>query len=204
MASINYAQKEIACKVVYYGPGMCGKTTNLLHLHRSIDAEMRGELVALATPGEKTLFFDFLPISAANLYGFNTKFQLYTVPGQVTYNSTRRLVLRGVDGVVFVCDSQWDKLAENVESFLNLMENLSTYNYSLDSVPFVVQLNKRDLPNAAPVDFITYLLKRPPVPQFEAVATEGKGVFETLECVCRYVLAGLRRHEAVTATAADL
>jgi hypothetical protein len=129
MASINYALKEISCKVVYYGPGMCGKTTNLQYIHQHTVADKRGNMVSLATPGERTLFFDFLPLEASQVHGFRTKFQVYTVPGQVMYNSTRKLVLRAVDGVIFVCDSQWEKMRENVESFRNLQENLASYGY---------------------------------------------------------------------------
>jgi len=154
MASINYALKEISCKVVYYGPGMCGKTTNLQQIHQQTVPDKRGNMVSLATPGERTLFFDFLPLEASQIHGFRTKFQLYTVPGQVMYNSTRKLVLRGVDGVIFVCDSQWEKMRENLESFRNLMENLAAYGYSLETTPYVVQYNKRDLPKIAPVALV--------------------------------------------------
>ncbi len=192
MASINYAQKEISCKIVYYGPGMCGKTTNLQYIHEHITDDRRGKMVSLATPGERTLFFDFLPLEAPPVHGFDTKFQVYTVPGQVMYNSTRRLVLRGVDGIIFVCDSQWEKMAENVESFRNMEENLASYNTSLDIIPYIVQYNKRDLPGVAPVSFLEWLINRKAVPSFEASATEGDGVFETLNQVCRLVLSNLR------------
>src|SRR3990172_3578250 len=174
MASINYSQKEVCCKIVYYGPGMGGKTTNLQQLHERVQSEKKGGLVSLATPGERTLFFDFLPLEAPRVHGFLTKFQLYTVPGQVTYNSTRKLVLRGVDGVVFVCDSHWEKCAENVESYHNLGENLATYGYSLDAIPHVIQYNKRDLgQEAAPTPYLAFPLNRRRVPEFEAVAIRG-------------------------------
>jgi signal recognition particle receptor subunit beta len=189
MASINYALKEISCKVVYYGPGMCGKTTNLQHIHQHTVPDKRGNMVSLATPGERTLFFDFLPLEASQVHGFRTKFQLYTVPGQVMYNSTRKLVLRAVDGIIFVCDSQWDKMRENVESFRNLAENLASYGYSLETTPYVVQYNKRDLDNIAPVDYLQYTINPRQVPHFEAVATQGDGVFDTLNCICTLVLA---------------
>ena len=192
MASVNYALKEISCKIVYYGPGMCGKTTNLQYIHEHIAGDHKGNLVSLATPGERTLFFDFLPLSAPRIHGFETKFQVYTVPGQVMYNATRKLVLRAVDGIIFVCDSQWDKVVENLESFRNMQENLSTYGYSLETMPYVVQYNKRDLPNVAPVDYLQYLVNRRQVPWFEGIATTGVGVFETLDIVCRYVLANLQ------------
>jgi signal recognition particle receptor subunit beta len=189
MASINYALKEISCKVVYYGPGMCGKTTNLQWIHQHTIEDKRGNMVSLATPGERTLFFDFLPLEASQIHGFRTKFQLYTVPGQVMYNSTRKLVLRGVDGVIFVCDSQWDKMRENLESFRNLHENLAGYGYSLETTPYVVQYNKRDLPNTAPADYVRYVINPRQVPEFEAVAIRGEGVFESLNCICSTVLA---------------
>lgn len=189
MASINYALKEISCKVVYYGPGMCGKTTNLQWIHQHTLEDKRGNMVSLATPGERTLFFDFLPLEASQIHGFRTKFQLYTVPGQVMYNSTRKLVLRGVDGVIFVCDSQWDKMRENLESFRNLQENLAGYGYSFETTPYVVQYNKRDLPSATPVDYMRYVINPRQVPEFEAVAIQGEGVFESLNCICSMVLA---------------
>ncbi len=191
MASINYALKEISCKIVYYGPGMCGKTTNLQQIHQQTMPDKRGNMVSLATPGERTLFFDFLPLEASQIHGFRTKFQLYTVPGQVMYNSTRKLVLRGVDGVIFVCDSQWEKMRENLESFRNLMENLAAYGYNLETTPYVVQYNKRDLPSIAPVDYMQYVINPRQVPDFEAVAIRGDGVFETLDAICTLVLANL-------------
>jgi signal recognition particle receptor subunit beta len=195
MASINYALKEISCKVVYYGPGMCGKTTNLQHIHQHTAADKRGNMVSLATPGERTLFFDFLPLEASQVHGFRTKFQLYTVPGQVMYNSTRKLVLRGVDGVIFVCDSQWEKTRENVESFRNLADNLGSYGYSLETTPYVVQYNKRDLPNVAPLNYLRYLINPRQVPDFEAVALRGEGVFETLNTICTLVLAQMSQRQ---------
>jgi len=191
MASINYALKEIVCKIVYYGPGMCGKTTNLQYIHQHTQADKRGNMVSLATPGERTLFFDFLPLEAAQVHGFRTKFQLYTVPGQVMYNSTRKLVLRGVDGIIFVCDSQWEKSRENLESFRNLIENLASYGYSLETTPYVVQYNKRDLPNIAPVEYLQYLVNARQVPYFEGIAIHGDGVFEALSEICSLVLANL-------------
>jgi len=192
MASINYALKEISCKIVYYGPGMCGKTTNLQYIHQHTASERRGNLVSLATPGERTLFFDFLPLEAPSLHGFETKFQVYTVPGQVMYNSTRKLVLRAVDGIIFVADSQWEKMRENVESFRNMQENLASYPYSLDTTPFVLQYNKRDLDNVAPVRYLQYVLNPRQVPYYEGIAPTGDGVFEALNAVCRLVLANLR------------
>jgi mutual gliding-motility protein MglA len=197
MASINYALKEISCKIVYYGPGMCGKTTNLQYIHQHTVADKRGNMVSLATPGERTLFFDFLPLEASQIHGFKTKFQLYTVPGQVMYNSTRKLVLRGVDGVIFVCDSQWDKMRENLESFHNLADNLSSYGYSLETTPYVVQYNKRDLTDVAPLEYLQYLVNPRQVPHFEAAALHGEGVFESLDTICTLVLGLLSKRERV-------
>jgi signal recognition particle receptor subunit beta len=195
MASINYALKEISCKIVYYGPGMCGKTTNLQHIHQHTAPDKRGNMVSLATPGERTLFFDFLPLEAAQIHGFRSKFQLYTVPGQVMYNSTRKLVLRGVDGIIFVCDSQWEKMRENLESFRNLTENLASYGCSLESIPYVVQYNKRDLPNIAPVSYLRYVINPRQVSDFESIAIRGDGVFGTLKEVCTAVLANLAQKQ---------
>ena len=192
MASVNYALKEISCKIVYYGPGMCGKTTNLQYIHQHTTADRRGNLVSLATPGERTLFFDFLPLEAPSLHGFETKFQVYTVPGQVMYNSTRKLVLRAVDGIIFVADSQWEKMRENVESFRNMEDNLASYVYSLETTPYVIQYNKRDLGEVMPVNLMQYVLNPRQVPHFDAVALDGAGVFESLNAICRLVLANLR------------
>ncbi len=190
MSIINYAKREISFKIVYYGAGVVGKTANLQHIHRCLPDANRGNLISLATGDERTLFFDFLPVSALSVRNFTAKFQLYTVPGQVYYNMTRKLVLRGVDGIVFVADSQWDRLHDNVESFRNLQENLKEYDYNIDETPYVVQYNKRDLPNIAPVDYLEFLLNRRGrrVPSFQAVAVNGKGVFDTLNTVSRMVL----------------
>src|SRR5499425_2745370 len=191
MAVINYAEKVINFKLVYYGPGMAGKTANVLYVQRTLPEANRGQMISLATGDDRTIFFDFLPVSAVTVRGFETRFQLYTVPGQVHYNMTRRLVLRGVDAVVFVADSQYERLPENVESLKNLDENLRQYQSSLDEIPYVIQYNKRDLPNVAPIEYLEYLLNRRArrVPFFEAVAFEGKGVFDTLNTVSRMVLA---------------
>ena len=190
MSTINYASKEIFFKIVYYGCGLSGKTTNLQQIHSNAPSTNKGNLVSLATETDRTLFFDFLPIDAIKIGGFSTKFQLYTVPGQVHYNATRKLVLRGVDGIVFVADSQWEKMRENVESFRNLEENLSEYDYSLDDIPYVLQFNKRDLENKGPVEYLQYLLnrRRVRVANCEAVAIQGIGVFDTLNRVAKLVL----------------
>ena len=189
MASINYATREINCKLVYYGPGMCGKTSNLQYIHKqATEAGNCGEMVSLATPGERTLYFDFLPVQMADIRGFKVKFGLYTVPGQVLYNATRKLVLRGADGVIFVADSQWNVMQENIESLENLQENLASYDVRLDTLPYVLQYNKRDLSDIAPLWYMDYLLNPGGVSAFEGMALKGLGVYETLSALCRYVL----------------
>jgi signal recognition particle receptor subunit beta len=200
---INYANRVIDFKIVYYGPGLAGKTANLQYIHRSLPNANRGNMISLATGDDRTIYFDFLPVSALTVRGFQTRFQLYTVPGQVQYNATRRLVLRGADGLVFVADSQFERLRENVESFRNLEANLHEYESTLDEIPYVLQYNKRDLPNQAPVTYLEFVLNRrgARVPYFEASAIEGKGVFDTLNTVSRMALASEfgvgreRRHE---------
>ena len=190
MSIINYAARVINFKVVYYGPGMAGKTANLQYIHRCLPGENKGKMISLATGDDRTLFFDFLPVSAVGVRGFTTRFQLYTVPGQTHYNMTRKLVLRGVDGVVFVADSQWERLREDVESLRNLDDNLREYGLDLATMPHVIQYNKRDLGSVAPLDYLEYLLNRGArrVPFFEGVAVDGTGVFDTLNTVSRMVL----------------
>jgi signal recognition particle receptor subunit beta len=191
MAIINQATKELQVKIVYYGPAMGGKTTNLVKVHENIQtAQEKGKLVSLATSSDRTLFFDFLPVEAMAIKGFKTKFQLYTVPGQVIYNTTRQLVLRGVDGIVFVADSQYEKMAENVESFNNMEENLRTLRMNLAEIPYVLQYNKRDLANAAPIEYMEFLLnnREVQVPSFPGVASQCEGVFETLNMITRMLL----------------
>ncbi len=191
MAIINQSTKELQVKIVYYGPAMGGKTTNLVKVHENIQtAQEKGKLVSLATSSDRTLFFDFLPIEAVAIKGFKTKFQLYTVPGQVIYNTTRQLVLRGVDGIVFVSDSQYEKMQENIESFANLEDNLRTLKMNLADIPYVLQYNKRDLPNVAPVEYMEFLLNNRDVqvPSFTAVASSCEGVFESLNMITRLLL----------------
>jgi hypothetical protein len=193
MAIINRASRELQIKIVYYGPALCGKTTNLIQVHGNVQTatpEAKGKLVSLATSSDRTLFFDFLPIEAMVIKGFRTKFQLYTVPGQVIYNTTRQLVLRGVDGIVFVADSQYDKMAENVESFRNMEENLKALKLDLADIPYVLQFNKRDVAHAAPVEYMEYLLnnREVQVPSFQASAHRCEGVFETLNMITRMLL----------------
>ena len=192
MALINPATRELQLKIVYYGPAMGGKTTNLIQLHEHVPAtaDAKSKLVSLATRSDRTLFFDFLPVEAMSIKGFKTKFQLYTVPGQVIYNATRQLVLRGVDGIVFVADSQYDKMKENVESFENLQANLRAQDLELGDIPYVLQYNKRDMPTAAPLDYMEYLLNdgEITVPSFPAVAHQGEGIFEPLNMITRILL----------------
>jgi len=193
MSTINYAFKELSCKIVYYGTGLCGKTTNLLRIHESIPTKHRGDLVSLATEHDRTLFFDFLPIDLGEIRGFRTKIQIYTVPGQVFYNATRKLVLRGVDGIVFVVDSAAARFEENVESWKNMMANLAEYGASLGQIPYVIQYNKRDLPDAVPIERLQAALNPDDAPYIEAIAAQGQGVKETLKRISAMVLAKLRR-----------
>src|SRR4030065_133846 len=178
---INYAAREINCKLVYYGPGLCGKTTNLQYIYSKVDPSSKGKLISLSTETERTLFFDFLPLELGTIRGFKTRFHLYTVPGQVFYDASRKLILRGVDGVIFVADSQAERMDANIESIENLEENLKEHGYDLMKIPYVLQLNKRDLPNVLPIDVLAKELRRKDEPIVEAVAYTGVGVFETLK-----------------------
>ncbi|HEX5634170.1 MAG TPA: GTPase domain-containing protein [Gemmatimonadales bacterium] len=223
MSMINYASREINCKLVYYGPGLGGKTTNLEHVYAKLAPGARGKMISLATETERTLFFDFLPVDLGTIRGFKVKFHLYTVPGQVYYNASRKLILKGVDGVVFVADSQFERMEANVEAMQNLYDNLAQHGYDLTAIPFVIQYNKRDLPNAAPIPELEaalnpgwvvtdparqraqpnpwregeYLVAQHDgqwverAPWFEAVASSGEGVFETLKAVSKLVVKGL-------------
>ena len=193
MSFINYASREINCKIVYYGPGLCGKTTNLQYIYQKTNPDLKGKMISLATETERTLFFDFLPLALGQIRGFKTRFHLYTVPGQVFYDASRKLILKGVDGVVFVADSQVERMEANLESLDNLRVNLAEQGYDLDKLPYVVQYNKRDLPNAAPLDEMQRQLNPGGVPEFEAAANVGKGVFETLKTCAKGVLSDLRR-----------
>src|SRR3954462_14019376 len=176
MSFINYLSREINCKLVYYGPGLCGKTANLQYIYNKTNPGARGKMISLATEQERTLFFDFLPLSLGEIRGFRTRFPLYTVPGQVFYDASRKLILKGVDGVIFVADSQIERMEANIESLENLRTNLAEQGYDLDKLPYVVQYNKRDLPSAAPIDQLRELLNPTKVPDFEASATTGVGV----------------------------
>jgi mutual gliding-motility protein MglA len=193
MTFINYASREINCKLVYYGPGLCGKTTNLQHIYAKTNPDAKGKLISLATETDRTLFFDFLPLELGNIRGFRTRFHLYTVPGQVFYDASRKLILKGVDGVVFVADSQDARMDANVESIKNLEDNLRIQGYELKNLPYVLQLNKRDLPDATNRDQMTRTLKQQDEPVFDSVATTGVGVFETLKSLARMVLLRLKK-----------
>ncbi|MFO8057697.1 MAG: GTPase domain-containing protein [bacterium] len=193
MSFINYPSREINCKLVYYGPGLCGKTTNLQYIYDKTKQEAKGKMISLATETERTLFFDFLPLSLGEIRGFKTRFHLYTVPGQVFYDASRKLILKGVDGVVFVADSQVERMEANIESLENLRTNLTEHGYNLDELPYVVQYNKRDLPNAAPVEELKETCNPTGVPDFEAVAVTGEGVFDTLKALAKLVIQELRK-----------
>ena len=193
MSFINYASREINCKIVYYGPGLCGKTTNLQYVYARTSPEAKGKMISLATETERTLFFDFLPLSLGEIRGFKTRFHLYTVPGQVFYDASRKLILKGVDGVVFVADSQIERMEANLESVENLRVNLGEQGYDLNRIPYVVQYNKRDLPNVATIEELQRLVNPRGVPEFQAVAPTGVGVFDTLKAVAKLVLTELKR-----------
>ena len=193
MSFINYSSREINCKIVYYGPGLGGKTTNLQYIYNKTNPEAKGKMISLATETERTLFFDFLPLSLGEIRGFKTRFHLYTVPGQVFYDASRKLILKGVDGVIFVADSQNERMDANLESVENLQINLRAQGYDLLTIPYVLQLNKRDLPNVAPVEEIRRMLVKKTEPIVEAVASKGIGVFETLKSVAKLVLSELTK-----------
>lgn len=193
MTFINYAAREINCKIVYYGPGLCGKTTNIQFIYERTNPVAKGKLISLATETDRTLFFDFMPLDLGTIQGFKTRFHLYTVPGQVFYDASRRLILKGVDGVIFVADSQESRFEANIEALQNLRDNMKTYGYDIMNVPYVLQLNKRDLPTAVDAERLVNSLRLKNEPVFEAVATTGAGVFETLKAMARMVLLNLRQ-----------
>ena len=193
MSFINYASREINCKIVYYGPGLCGKTTNLQYIYNKTANDAKGKMISLATETERTLFFDFLPLALGEIRGFKTRFHLYTVPGQVFYDASRKLILKGVDGVVFVADSQDARFDANIESLENLKDNLEEQGFDIEKIPFVIQYNKRDLPDVTSVEELSKLLNERKVPELEACATTGEGVFETLKAVAKLVLSDLKK-----------
>ena len=193
MTFINYAAKEINCKIVYYGPGLGGKTTNLQHIYNKTAPGRRGKMISLATEADRTLFFDFLPLDLGTIRGFTTRFHLYTVPGQVFYDASRKLILKGVDGVVFVADSQVDRMEANIESIRNLELNLEEHGFDLRAIPYALQFNKRDLPSVMPVDEMYRMLNYKREPTFVGIATQGVGVFDTLKSVAKQILVELRK-----------
>ncbi len=193
MSFINYSSREINCKIVYYGPGLCGKTTNLQYIYAKTNPEAKGKMISLATETERTLFFDFLPLSLGEIRGFKTRFHLYTVPGQVFYDASRKLILKGVDGVVFVADSQIERMEANLESMENLRVNLAEQGYDLKAIPYVIQYNKRDLPNAASIEELHRLLNPGNISEFQSIAATGWGVFDTLKAVAKLVLQELKK-----------
>ncbi|MBI5026343.1 MAG: gliding-motility protein MglA [Nitrospirae bacterium] len=194
MSFINYSSREINCKIVYYGPGLGGKTTNLQFIYKKTNPVQKGKLISLATETERTLFFDFLPLALGDIKGFRIRFHLYTVPGQVFYAASRKLILKGVDGVVFVADSQIERMEADIESLEDLKLNLAEQGYELIKLPFTIQYNKRDLPSIAPIEEMNKILNPDGVPWFEAVAINGSGVFETLKNVAKQVLMELKKH----------
>ena len=193
MTFINYASREINCKIVYYGPGLCGKTTNIQWIYEQANPDKKGKLVSLATETDRTLFFDFLPLDMGTVKGFKVRFHLYTVPGQVFYDASRKLILRGCDGIIFVADSQKARMEANIESIANLATNLKENGFDIRSIPYVLQLNKRDMPSAAPVAEMERLLRFRGEPMIEAVASQGTGVIETLKAAARQILMELQR-----------
>ncbi len=193
MSFINYSSREINCKIVYYGPGLGGKTTNLNFIYGRIRPDAKGKMISLATETERTLFFDFLPLSLGDIKGFKTRFHLYTVPGQIFYDASRKLILKGVDGIVFVADSQMERLDANLESYDNMKENLNEQGYDLAKIPYVMQYNKRDLPNVVPIKELKDMLNGNGALDFESVAIKGVGVFETLKSVVKMVLTELKK-----------
>ncbi len=193
MSFINHMAKEINCKIVYYGPGLCGKTTNLQYIFEKTNPASKGKMISLATETERTLFFDFMPIDLGTVRGFKVRFHLYTVPGQVFYDASRKLILKGADGIIFVADSQPERFEANQESVSNLATNLAEYNMRLEDLPYVVQYNKRDIPGAMTVEELRPAINPLGVPDFEAVARTGPGVFDTLKALSKLVLGRMKR-----------
>ncbi len=192
MSFVNYVNKEVNCKIVYYGPGLGGKTTNIQYVYQKTSGDSKGNIISLNTENERTLFFDFLPLDLGEIRGFKTRFHLYTVPGQVFYEASRKLILRGVDGVVFVADSQVERMEANIESLKSLEKNLTDQGYDVSKIPLVLQWNKRDLPNITSVQDLSQALNKWKVPEFEAVAVKGTGVFDTLKMISKLVLMNLK------------
>ncbi len=185
MANLNFAKKELNQKIVYYGTGLCGKTTNLRTIYAALNPQRKGKMMSLATELDQTLFFDFLPVDLGDVKGWKLRYHLYTVPGQIYYNASRKLVLKNVDGLIFVVDSQQERLDENIESYINLQDNLKSYNLSLNDIPMVIQYNKRDLPNILPINDLQLQVNKGGYTYFESVAIRGIGVFDTLKSICQ-------------------
>lgn len=192
MSFVNYQTKEVNCKIVFYGPGMGGKTTNIQFVYKKTAGDSRGDMISLSTENERTLFFDFLPLDLGEIRGFKTRFHLYTVPGQVFYEASRKLILRGVDGIVFVADSQVERMEANIESLQGMEKNLKEQGYDIEQLPIVMQWNKRDLPNVVSIEELETKLNPRKLPSFESTAVEGKGVFETLKNISKLVLMNLK------------
>jgi signal recognition particle receptor subunit beta len=192
MSFVNYVTKEVNCKIVYYGPGLGGKTTNIQYVYQKTSGDSKGNIISLNTENERTLFFDFLPLDLGEIRGFKTRFHLYTVPGQVFYEASRKLILRGVDGVVFVADSQVERMEANIESLKSLEKNLVDQGYDIEKVPLVFQWNKRDLPNITSIKDLKEALNKRNLPEFEACAVKGPGVFDTLKAISKLVLMNLK------------
>lgn len=195
MSFVNRLTKEVNCKIVYYGPGLCGKTANLQYIVNTTKPESRGKMISLETETERTLFFDFLPLDLGKIGEYKVRFHLYTVPGQVFYDASRKLILKGADGIVFVCDSQVARMEANIESLENLESNLNAYNMSLKTMPHVVQYNKRDMPEVSSIEEMRETLNPHKAPEFEAVAKTGQGVFETLKGLAKLVLTQLAKNK---------
>ncbi len=192
MSFVNYVTKEVNCKIVYYGPGLGGKTTNIQYVYQKTSGDNKGNIISLNTENERTLFFDFLPLDLGEIRGFKTRFHLYTVPGQVFYEASRKLILRGVDGIIFVADSQVERMESNIESLKSLEKNLTEQGYDCEKLPLVFQWNKRDLPNITTIKDLHGALNKWNVPEFEAVAVKGNGVFDTLKTISKLVLMNLK------------
>jgi len=193
LSFLNYSTREINFKIVYYGPGLSGKTTNIKTIYEKVKADNKGKLVSLATETERTLFFDFFPLDLGTIKGYKVKFHLYTVPGQIYYSSSRKLIMKGVDGIVFVADSQRERFEANIESMADMMSNLKDYNIDFETMPYVLQLNKRDLPNITPVNELLHELRKKDEPVVEAMALKGEGVVETLKTISKLIMIDVKQ-----------
>jgi len=193
LSFLNYSTREINFKIVYYGPGLSGKTTNIKTIYGKVKNDSKGKLVSLATETERTLFFDFFPLDLGTIKGYKVKFHLYTVPGQIYYSSSRKLIMKGVDGIVFVADSQRERFEANIESLSDMLENLREYNIDFECIPYVLQLNKRDLPNITPANDLINALRKKEEPVIEAMALKGEGVVETLKAISKLIMIDVKK-----------